>query len=816
MKNLFFSFVAVVVAFFASMSASAFEIAVTPAPGQVESIGSLSFVNAEDGGPICLNYDYSKAVTLSLEGEGVVRTFDCNAFDVISTGNYPNWTPVEWYVYNFGESVTKPGSYTLTVPAGFFGDCNGSSNSEVEYHYTIAAGTALDVTPTPGEVESLKDFRISNAAGLVLAEGCKVRLLDMLGATVVEFAGSDMEADWGAHQSLPDAWTFSIDETFVAPGTYTLVAAEGAFLIGENQLPSEALNVEYTIPGEPVVNDIALAQKLAASYTATQHGESCNNDSYELLPYERSYKAEISADGEYIYITNLCDFGSQFFIYGVVNGASRKVYFSQQSLFLGWNRVIVKGAEDASFTATISDDFQTLTFDDFNIMFGEDLYESVKSLVLTRMPDPVVEWTVSGTTHWTTDAGNTSAYVADNANITLTKFVQGEDVHYELTCFGGTYDYPTLVKFNVNEDGTLNFLNPTYSTMFYDCVNYYDDSVAVYPYDEEGNPASGIEGDANGGKLSVRYEYYAQYWNSVPDENGSITFKWGDYNVPEIEFTTDPEDGSVVKSFNRIVYTFTNATVADCNFNGYKVTIVDEEGNVASDNVGLAWGAGLNQLAVNCNTVSKPGTYTITIRKGSVILDGKKVDQDIVITLTIAAAWDGTVVLPESVTTVDDLLNLPVDFLYAGDVEVSGFGVLGAVFDTDGDVYALLFTDGVNDFAGSVDTEGEVANVHFAKMSDLKASIGSAADAYAQRIGGFVQPEIGKATLYICPKSFVVDGKVYAESICKTYTVAGSGQATGIDGITTDSEATYYDFLGRRTVAPAKGLVIKNGVKVVK
>ena len=101
-------------------------------------------------------------------------------------------------------------------------------------------------------------------------------------------------------------------------------------------------------------------------------------------------------------------------------------------------------------------------------------------------------------------------------------------------------------------------------------------------------------------------------------------------------------------------------------------------------------------------------------------------------------------------------------------------------------------------------------------MSDLKASIGSAADAYAQRIGGFVQPEIGKATLYICPKSFVVDGKVYAESICKTYTVAGSGQATGIDGITTDSEATYYDFLGRRTAAPGKGLVIKNGVKVAK
>ena len=816
MKNLFFSIVAVVVAFFASMSASAFEIAVKPAPGQVESIDALSFVSAEEGGSICLNYDYSKVVTLSLEGEGVVRTYTCDDFEVISTGNWPNWTPVEWYVNNFGETVTKPGSYTVTVPAGFFTDCNGSTNSETTFSYNIAAGTSLEVTPAAGEVESLKDFRIASPAGLVLAEGCKVKLLDLLGATVVEFTGSDMEADWGANKNLPDAWTFSIDEELVAPGTYTLVAAEGAFLIGETQLPSEALGVEYTIPGEPVINDIALAQKLAATYQATQHGESFNNDAYELLPCERSYKAEISADGEYIMVSNLCDFGNNFYIRGVVNGASRKVVFSQQSLYIGWSRVIIRGTEEDSFTATISEDFQTLTFDDFNIMFGEDLYESVKSLVLTRMPDPETAWSVTGTTHWTTDAGTTSSYVADNANINLTKYVMGEDVYYELTCFGGTFDYPTLVKFNVNEDGTLNFLNPTYEGGFYDSVNYYDDSVAVFPYDNNGNPTSGIEGDANGGKLFVRYEYYAQYWNNVCDEAGVITFTWGDYSVPALEFTTDPADGSVVKSFNRIVYTFPNVNVADVDFNNNKVTVVDAEGNVASDNVSLVWGAGLNQLAVNCNTVSAPGTYTITIRKGSVILDDKTVDQDIVITLTIAAEWDGSVVLPESVATVDELLNVPVDFPYADNVEVSGFGVLGAVFDTDGDVYALLFTDGVNDFAGSVDTDGEVANVHFVKMSDLKAAIGNTADSYAQRIGGFVQPEIGKATLYICPKSFVVNGKVYAESICKSYTVAGSGQPTGINGITTDSEATYYDFLGRRTVAPAKGLVIKNGVKIAK
>ena len=682
--------------------------------------------------------------------------------------------------------------------------------------FASLSASAFEVTvkPVAGEVESLKDFRVSSPAGLLLSSNCKVKLLDFLGATVVEFDNTVMEADWGNNKNLPDAWKFSIDEEFVAPGTYTLVADEGAFLIGENQVPSAALSVVYTIPGEPVINDVALAQKMEGLYSANQHGKSSLNDYGENMAYERTFKMEVHAEGEYIYLTNLCDLGNDVRIGGIVNGATRKVSFSQQSFLWGWYRMIVKGSGEGSFTATISDDFQTLTFDDFGLYLGEDLVESVESLVLTRMPDAEIAWSVTGTTRWTTDEGTPSAYVADNSDINLTKYIQGEEVYYELTCFGGVYEDPTLVKFSVNEDGSLKFLNHTYG-IYYDSVNKYDDSVIPLPVDDFGNPTSGIEGDAQGGKMFVAYQYLPEYWNEYNYESGVITFKWGSYDVPALVFTTDPADGSEVESFNRIVYTFTNATVADCDFNAYKVTIVDEEGNVASDNIGLAWGAGLNQLAVNCNTVSKPGTYTITILKGSVILDGETVDQDIVIKLTIAK-WDGSVVLPESVTTVDDLLNVPVTFPHAQSVDVSGFGVLGAVFDEDGDVYALLFTDGVNDFAGSVDVEGSTVNAHFVTMSDLKAAIGSAADSYAQRIGGFVEPEIGKATVYFCPKSFVVNGTVFADSISKAYTIAGSGQATGIDNIATDSEATYYDFSGRRIATPANGLVIKNGVKVIK
>ena len=682
--------------------------------------------------------------------------------------------------------------------------------------FASLSASAFEVTvkPVAGEVESLKDFRVSSPAGLLLSSNCKVKLLDFLGATVVEFDNTVMEADWGNNKNLPDAWKFSIDEEFVAPGTYTLVADEGAFLIGENQVPSAALSVVYTIPGEPVINDVALAQKMEGLYSANQHGKSSLNDYGENMAYERTFKMEVHAEGEYIYLTNLCDLGNDVRIGGIVNGATRKVSFSQQSFLWGWYRMIVKGSGEGSFTATISDDFQTLTFDDFGLYLGEDLVESVESLVLTRMPDAEIAWSVTGTTRWTTDEGTPSAYVADNSDINLTKYIQGEEVYYELTCFGGVYEDPTLVKFSVNEDGSLKFLNHTYG-IYYDSVNKYDDSVIPLPVDDFGNPTSGIEGDAQGGKMFVAYQYLPEYWNEYNYESGVITFKWGSYDVPALVFTTDPADGSEVESFNRIVYTFTNATVADCDFNAYKVTIVDEEGNVASDNIGLAWGAGLNQLAVNCNTVSKPGTYTITILKGSVILDGETVDQDIVIKLTIAK-WDGSVVLPESVTTVDDLLNVPVTFPHAQSVDVSGFGVLGAVFDEDGDVYALLFTDGVNDFAGSVDVEGSTVNAHFVTMSDLKAAIGSAADSYAQRIGGFVEPEIGKATVYFCPKSFVVNGTVFADSISKAYTIAGSGQATGIDSIATDSEATYYDFSGRRIATPANGLVIKNGVKVIK
>ena len=682
--------------------------------------------------------------------------------------------------------------------------------------FASLSASAFEVTvkPVAGEVESLKDFRVSSPAGLLLSSNCKVKLLDFLGATVVEFDNTVMEADWGNNKNLPDAWKFSIDEEFVAPGTYTLVADEGAFLIGENQVPSAALSVVYTIPGEPVINDVALAQKMEGLYSANQHGKSSLNDYGENMAYERTFKMEVHAEGEYIYLTNLCDLGNDVRIGGIVNGATRKVSFSQQSFLWGWYRMIVKGSGEGSFTATISDDFQTLTFDDFGLYLGEDLVESVESLVLTRMPDAEIAWSVTGTTRWTTDEGTPSAYVADNSDINLTKYIQGEEVYYELTCFGGVYEDPTLVKFSVNEDGSLKFLNHTYG-IYYDSVNKYDDSVIPLPVDDFGNPTSGIEGDAQGGKMFVAYQYLPEYWNEYNYESGVITFKWGSYDVPALVFTTDPADGSEVESFNRIVYTFTNATVADCDFNAYKVTIVDEEGNVASDNIGLAWGAGLNQLAVNCNTVSKPGTYTITILKGSVILDGETVDQDIVIKLTIAK-WDGSVVLPESVTTVDDLLNVPVTFPHAQSVDVSGFGVLGAVFDEDGDVYALLFTDGVNDFAGSVDVEGSTVNAHFVTMTDLKAAIGSAADSYAQRIGGFVEPEIGKATVYFCPKSFVVNGTVFADSISKAYTIAGSGQATGIDNIATDSEATYYDFSGRRIATPANGLVIKNGVKVIK
>lgn len=176
--------------------------------------------------------------------------------------------------------------------------------------------------------------------------------------------------------------------------------------------------------------------------------------------------------------------------------------------------------------------------------------------------------------------------------------------------------------------------------------------------------------------------------------------------------------------------------------------------------------------------------------------------------------WNGEINVKEEAATIDELLEYPVEFKKAQGLSVSPLGLLGAIFNESGDVYAVAFVGQNYEQFGSVEVKGSTFNVQFEKVADIKDEL---KESVIQKIGGF-KPAAGVATVYFCPKSFVFDGATYGESLKWEYTLAGSGNPTGIESVGTDNAAdVIYDLQGRRVVAPVKGnLYIQNGKKVMK
>lgn len=176
--------------------------------------------------------------------------------------------------------------------------------------------------------------------------------------------------------------------------------------------------------------------------------------------------------------------------------------------------------------------------------------------------------------------------------------------------------------------------------------------------------------------------------------------------------------------------------------------------------------------------------------------------------------WNGEINVKEEAATIDELLEYPVEFKKAQGLSVSPFGLLGAIFNESGDIYAIAFAGQNYEQFGGVEVKGSTFNVQFEKVADIKDEL---KESVIQKIGGF-KPAAGVATVYFCPKSFVFDGATYGESLKWEYTLAGSGTPTGIESVGTDNATdVIYDLQGRRVVAPVKGnLYIQNGKKVMK
>ena len=579
--------------------------------------------------------------------------------------------------------------------------------------------------------------------------------------------------------------------------------------------PDESGTMTFLWGNGPVLTAAEIATKLAGDYLTKRSGETrVSAGVYEA--YTKEYENSIIAEGDDIIIINADGNGNNF--RGIIDPEKMTVYFDCPKITTWWTG---NSSQDYStgFYAEIAEDFFSLTFEEWHKVYNNTNWESSTSHVMTKLAELVLEWEVEGNINWTGADDKSSSYVSDLQNVKFTKYTRGEEATYKLETIGGAYYNAPSMEFKV-VDGKIAPTNwGDYQRYLY-IENGYD---MLKPKVEN----STLEGDAEGGTFSFSYDYYSYYFNSYPDESGTMTFTWGTYiKEPEVEpflpeYVTDPAEGSVlnVQVVNDISIEFPGYIDIYYGY-GSKIEVKDAEGNELYTNAYFDFrDYNYSKLYITNLGLMDAGTYTVVVKGGSLYVTSdwsnyQNITEDISVTFTIAHEWDGSVVLPDYVTTTDELLNLPVTFPDAREVDVTNFGALGAVFDETGSVFALLFPDAN---AGGIDVDGATANVRFEKMSTLRAQNAALAESLAQRIGGFVQPESGVATVFICPKSFKVNGTLYTEAITKTYEVAGSGQSTAIETVeTSNNNAAIYDIQGRRTSSATKGIIIRNGVKEIK
>ncbi len=168
------------------------------------------------------------------------------------------------------------------------------------------------------------------------------------------------------------------------------------------------------------------------------------------------------------------------------------------------------------------------------------------------------------------------------------------------------------------------------------------------------------------------------------------------------------------------------------------------------------------------------------------------------------------------VTEAADLVeNFQVEFKHASSVEPSAFGLIGGVYDETGDIYGIIFSGVGYDLFGQAYAGRSNIKLNFQPLNTLDTP---AAANVIKRIGDFATPAAGEVSVYFCPKSFAVDGKVVNMTLSFKQELTGNGGTTGIESVNaSESEAEVFDLFGRRVAAPVKGnLYIQNGKKVLK
>lgn len=251
---------------------------ITPATGVVESLSEFTL----SYGGLALTALEDADVTLTLQdSETIVAN---GMMEVNEDGKSIN--------ISLESPVNGAGAYQLNIPGNAITAAGVTLTDPQSFKYTIQ-GEEYTIDPAEGEVESLSSFTITFNNYMVEVNG------DEAGATLVNTTtGQEVEAK-NVYDIAGKKVFIEFDEV-TAPGDYELVVMDGCIkkLAGGTFLPE--LTFHYTIAGEPVVEPqiITLPEGVTAEI-------------YKFKGYDTEFKEEKTAevmvgiDGQDVYIQGL-------------------------------------------------------------------------------------------------------------------------------------------------------------------------------------------------------------------------------------------------------------------------------------------------------------------------------------------------------------------------------------------------------------------------------------------------------------------------------------------------------------------------------
>lgn len=158
--------------------------------------------------------------------------------------------------------------------------------------------------------------------------------------------------------------------------------------------------------------------------------------------------------------------------------------------------------------------------------------------------------------------------------------------------------------------------------------------------------------------------------------------------------------------------------------------------------------------------------------------------------------WNGKILYPEA-ASIDDLLSFTLTFEHAHSVTSGPSDLLGIIFDSADNPYAIAFCGVDFPYVGSLSVLRDAATINFVPFADLDESLQTSLRVSAGRLATHSE----KASVVFAAKSFAIDEKTIGETLVREYEFSESNLVTDVLQHTTDVPASprkAYDASGRQ------------------